>query len=254
MQMLLRQVMHAAKLAAKRSPLAPALRAVFSAKSPLAPAPELGCTEGWGQAAQWLLLSASGKAIVSNPFALRSLRLDINRDIETELLLTAVREELLHSSRDLLPDARIQEFACAIAQQCINNEHVWFVSDGEKRKLNAISWQTVTEIPSDLGTWQELFVLSLYNPLHKLLELDSELNGRDMPTALPRCLHALVQSTLEAHEQEIAIRRSIESFGTIKNQVSKVVAAMYEAYPYSRWINMAVLAPGSRRKWLKTFF
>jgi len=221
----------------------------------MAPAIQRGRREGWERAAEWLL-SVDGESVLRHQHILEGLKCDINRDIEVELLLTAVRKLMLLGSWDLLRNKPVQEFACAMVQQCMNNEYVWFVSDEEEKKITALMGTTSLGPPTGPDGWQKLLVLALYRPLHELLGLDSDSAFTDHKTLspLPEFFRALVESYVESYDEEMKIKRSIQRFRAINDEVSRLVAAMYEAYPYPRWIALVPPKPGSRGEGLRNFF
>jgi len=254
-QVLVRQMTHVVKLAGRRSPLAPILRALLKRSAPLARELKLGRTDNWPRAAQWLL-SAPGTPSLRDPRLLDALRYDINRDIDTELLLTEVRKALLLGrSRDLWNDPTGHPFLCALLQQCINNEYVWFVSDEEQSRIQHLSGPAVAPPLTSPDAWPTLLVLALYRPLHELLGLataSAPLTLRALGW-LPDPFRLLVQDYVESHQEEMTIKHSIERFGAISDDVSRTVAAMYEVFPYPRWVRLAEPAPGARQKWLTAF-
>ena len=203
----------------------------------------------WESAAKWLL-SVEGQIVLRDPALLTGLRREINRDVETELLLTELRKELLHGPSQIFDDGAVQLFVCAMIQQCINNEYVWFVSDEERRRLDLLP---ATDAERRL-CGQTLLVLGLYRPLHELLRLgDSGTSTHDAAlAAMPSPLNTMLRGYIDAYREEAAIKASIERFGTINDGVSRIVAAMYEVYPYPRWVNLTKPAPGSRQEGLKT--
>jgi SAM-dependent methyltransferase len=247
--MLGRQIKHAVRRAITRSPLAPVLKSLLARGSALDPARKLGREVGWEQAAQ-RLISEQGRAALEDGALLDALSRDINRDIDTELLLTAVRRELLLGATDLTRELRLVPFVCALIRQCINNEYVWFVSAEEKERVAAL----LAAAPGGAIAWQSLALLALYRPLYELLGLGAGSGRRAISGETPGVLKALIDGYLAEHEEEMAIKKSIESFGTIENPTSRAVAAFYEAYPYPRWINIEMPAPGSRRELVRQFY
>jgi hypothetical protein len=120
------QLVNLLKLALRRSPLAPVLRRLFR-RRPHDSVIEIGNKAGWDSAAQWLLSGRGGPVLENSSFH-GMLRDNINVDIETEFLLTAVRKELLLGQYAVAEQARLQELECTLVWQCINNEYVWYVS------------------------------------------------------------------------------------------------------------------------------
>jgi len=254
MNVLAEQVTHALKLAAKRSALAPLLRALLRKPPPLAPALKLGRIPGWDEAARWLF-SPNGRPALEEPSLLEVLKHDINRDIDTELLLTAVRKQLLLGAPEPLREAYVQSLVCALIQQCINNEYVWFVSQEEQQQVTALIGPGGTLTTAAAPAWQTLAMLAMYRPLYELLGLGAPATQYTRTwEGLPGKLETLVRDYVAVYEEEMAIKQSIESFGAIKDSVSRLVAANYEAYPYPRWIKIIEPALGSRQQSLREFF
>ncbi|MGC2518217.1 MAG: class I SAM-dependent methyltransferase [Burkholderiales bacterium] len=254
MNVLAEQVTHALKLAAKRSALAPLLRALLRKPPPLARALKLGRVSGWDEAARWLL-SPNGRPALEDPSLLEVLEHDINRDIDTELLLTAVRKQLLLGAPEPLREAYVQSLVCALIQQCINNEYVWFVSQEEQQRVTALIAPGGTPTTAAASAWQALAVLAMYRPLYELLGLGAPATQHTKTwEGLPGKLETLVRDYVAVYEEEMAIKQSIESFGAIKDPVSRQVAANYEAYPYPRWIKIKEPVPGSRQQFLRELF
>jgi SAM-dependent methyltransferase len=256
--MLMKQMAHAAELMARRSPLAPLLKTLLQRPSLFSPALRIGRASGWDQAAQWLV-SREGRSTRENPLLINLLKHDSNRDIETEFLLTAVRKHFLLSGEELLAEPSLQSFVCALIQQCINNEYVWFVSKEEQQKIAKLTGPTGKWNMAGNATWQTLAVLAMYRRLNELLGLgveDSDQMRMRACEGLPDGLRTLVESYIATYEEEKTIKESIESFGTIKDSVSQLVAGMYEVSPYPRWFeqHMKVSRSGSRRELLRQFF
>ena len=100
-----------------------------------------------------------------------------------------------------------------------------------------------------------LLVRALYRPLHELLGLATESAPLTLRALgwLPDPFRLLVQDYVESHQEEMTIKHSIERFGDIGDDVSRTVAAMYEVFPYPRWVRLTEPAPGARQKWLTAF-
>jgi SAM-dependent methyltransferase len=254
MNVLAEQLTHALKLAAKRSALAPLLRALLRKPPPLAPALKLGRVSGWDEAARWLF-SPDGRPALEDSSLLEVLKHDINRDIETELLLTTVRKHLLLGSPEPLRDTHVQTLVCALIQQCINNGYVWFVSQEEQERVTALIGPGGMPTAAAASAWQTLPVLAMYRPLYELLGLGTPPTQQTKTwEGLPGNIETLVRDYVAVYEEEMAIKRSIETFTAIKDPVSRQVAANYEAYPYPRWIKIKEPALGSRQQFLRELF
>lgn len=245
------QVENAARLAIRRSPLAPALRRIFR-KPLLAEAHDIGLESGWEAAARWLL-SEAGQATLLDPRVHGALRHGINTDIDTELLLTALRRELLFADRRLLERPAVTTTLCTLARQCLNNEYVWYVSGAEKQLL-ADKLAAVRRADGAPAAWNDVAQLALYSRLNEILPGDSAATAIARIEAMPPCLHEFVATFLAEYHEEMSLKASIRSFGSIERAASKMIAQNYEQYPYPRWITMDVPAPGQRRQRLREFF
>lgn len=219
----------------------------------LAGANAIGLKSGWDAAARWLL-SDAGRPALQDPRFHESLRNGINTDIETEFLLTALRRELLSAERGILEQPAITDAICALVHQCLNNEYVWYVSDAEKKILSD-KLKSVKNTNGAALAWTDVAQLAMYSRLNEILP-----NSNSRETAIgrietmPPCLHKFVESYLAEHDEEMSLKKTIESFGAISRSASKLVAENYEQYPYPRWISMAVPGPGERHRRLREFF
>ncbi len=251
--MLWKQVDNAARLAIRKSPFAPALRKIFGKKL-LPGANEIGLKSGWESAARWLL-SDAGRHSLENLRFYESLRHDINTDIQTEFLLTALRRQLLFADREILEQPAVAETTCALVHQCLNNEYVWFVSDAEKKVLSEKLRSMKNAGAAGPVSWSDVAQLAMYARLDEFLTGDgSSLGAVERIENLPGCLRSFIESYFAEHEEEMSLKRSIESFGAINRSASKLVAENYEQYPYPRWISMDAPEPGKRYKRLREFF
>jgi hypothetical protein len=220
--MLSDQLKHALKRAVVNSPIAPAIRILRPAR-PLDEAIRHGRRFGWSQAAQSFLAAPFRDA----PSVLNALREDINRDYEVELLFTEVRKQLLLNP----PSAALhQELVAALIQQCANNEYVWFASEAEQHQLR----QTLNG--------DDVAVRALYQPAHTL------------PGDVPGVVGKTLRGHRAEHAAEIRIKDAIPTFAPISDPTSMQVRAMYEAFPYPRWISLVKHAHELRVRWIREFF
>lgn len=251
--MLKEQIENAAKLAIRRSPLAPTLRKLFR-KKPLAKAHEIGAAAGWDSAARWLL-SEDGMPVLADSRFHASFRQSINTDIDAEFLLTALRRRLLLSAPEVLEKPAVRETLCTLASQCLNNEYVWFVSEEETKILSErraaidgadavrkLSWT----MPAQLAMY--------YRPDRFLPAAGARGATLDRFENLPAGVRHFLEAYLSDREEEAALKKSIESFGAIDRSVSRIIADNYEQYPYPRWLDLETPEPGKRRERLREFF
>ena len=250
---MLNKITHASKLAIRRSSFAPLLRRYFSIK-PHSPAINFGIRTGWDNAAKWLL-SEAGHQTLKNPQLLATLKHDINTDTQTELLLTALRKELLTCKSDILEQPHIYEMVCALIKQCINNEFVWFVSDQENVLLDEYINSCKENFSTSEINWRQLSLIAMYEPLDKLLNKNITKNALLQKLGnIPICLRQLISNTLSEYEEEMKLKETIKSYGSINRSTSKIIAKNYEEYPYPRWIKWDFPETGERINRLKQFF
>ena len=251
--MLKKQLRHAARYAVKQTPLAPVLRRHLR-KRPLQAALDQGASDGWDEAATWLL-SERGRSELSDGAFHHQIRTQINTDMDLELLLTALRRRLLLSEENIGRNASVVETVCSLVQQSLNNEYVWFVSDEEKAALQSLA--TPAEGLRDDGavTWWTVGVRAMYERPERFLGGSSlsleDLCGLD---GMPSCLEEILRTRLKEVEEERALKESIPALGAIRDSTSRVVAETYEQYPYPRWLDWEIPEPGSRRTFLQRFF
>ena len=252
--MLVQKLVHAFALGARRSPFAGAIKSALRRGSPLEAAIDYGRHNGWDGAAQWLL-SPSGRTILQDASLHSTLTHDINRDVDTELLLTAVRKRILSDSTELLRQPMLVDFTCALIQQCMNNEYVWFVAPDEDRRIAELKSSLVHATGSRGRPWQSLAALAMYEPLPALIALEpSDLDRCVLPSDMPTSIQTVFVSRLDEYREEAKIKASLPSFGAITDPVSQAVAGMYEQYPYPRWVDIVRRAPGDRAPLLHQFF
>lgn len=244
------QIDNAARLAIRKSPLASSLRKVFRKKL-LPKANEIGLESGWESAARWLL-SESGRSSLEDPRFHDSLKHEINTDIQTEFLLTALRQQLLSADRDILELPAMQKTICTLIHQCLNNEYVWLVSDAEKKTL---SEKLASARNAGPISWTDAAQLAMYSRLNEFLPGDGSSPGAiGRIENLPDCLRRFIETYLAEYSEEASLKQSIESFGAINRTASKIIAENYEQYPYPRWISMEIPEPGKRHRRLREFF
>jgi 2-polyprenyl-3-methyl-5-hydroxy-6-metoxy-1,4-benzoquinol methylase len=251
--MMQNQVNNLVRLAVRRSRLAPTLRKFFR-RTPLTPALERGRKSGWDAAALWLL-SSEARDTLANPDLHRLLRRSINVDIETELLLTAMRRQLLFSGPGLLRGSHIQEALASLIWQAINNEYVWYASPAEQEELAELKQNLHQATASTPADWTQAARAILYLRPNVLCG-----PGKNKDTLLaslekmPPWLESLLNAYLSDYEEEQVIRQSVRQLGNIKDGTSKLIAKNYEQYPYPRWLYLDEPKPAPRRKRMAHFF
>jgi SAM-dependent methyltransferase len=191
-------------------------------------------------------------AAIGDRLLLACLARGVNPDVELELLLTGVRKRLLcdvevgELGRQPMP-----AFVCALIRQCANNEYVFFVSAEEYQRIGTIAGQW-RQRPGPAGDGiQDHMLLALYGPVVGLLA--ERPDAVDVARIRPKAFRDIVTEALAAEDEERRLVSTIGRLGAIDGDVSRRVAAQYEANPYPRWLSTAVPAPTSKRDHLRRF-
>lgn len=155
---------------------------------------------------------------LNNQFLLVGLKNIIIDDEEIELCLRNIRKiTLLNLHGSIKLKTRHINFLCALAEQCFNNEYVYFVSEEEKTKLDKI------ELDCPINIALKGCYLSLR---------DVEFNYKI--SILPSFKRLLDIQILQP-KREFFLYGNIISLGAINEKTSKKVRDMYEENPYPRW-------------------
>ncbi len=167
--------------------------------------------------------------ILANPYLTEGLRKFIIAILPLELILVKLRRIML---LDLWPKGWMKTkhlgFICAMAELCFTNEYIYPVTDEEEKALAAL--------PKDDAI--AISILGCYEPLYR-----HKFSYKISAVAPFRRMIAL---QITAKEREIALRETIPTIGSIKNEVSTNVRAMYEENPYPRWSYIDVPLVGAQ--------
>jgi SAM-dependent methyltransferase len=159
------------------------------------------------------------------------LRLRIICDLEVEVLLTAIRRELLVAvagEKSSALGGPAFGFACALAHQCFLNEYVYAVGNAECGLVARLNDRVVEAgagaAPADLA------VLGCYLALHRI-PVAARIGER-------RCsepFDALITRQVREPLAEAAAIAAIPALTAIEDETSRVVQRQYEENPYPRW-------------------
>ncbi len=155
------------------------------------------------------------------------LRATFVSDLALEKFLTTMRAALLDhalkADSSAPPADDLLDFACALAEQCHNNEYVWRTEKDEKTRLEKL--HRLLKSPRPLSPlW--LAVAAAYDPLNEL-EFD--------PEEWPEPVQALIAQQTGEAEKIAEARSTIPQIGEINDKVSQAVREQYEENPYPRW-------------------
>jgi SAM-dependent methyltransferase len=235
-----------------RDPLAKSAMGYLRARTMLGGAVHQAAIGNARDAARALLLKRTDKTL-SHPLLHAALTLGINRDPDVEKLLTAMRRVIL---MELDPkryeDKVLGAFACALLQQCFNNEHVFAIGSEEAEKLKAcpVDWEALTEGSTEAAKcllWQLLY----HSPD---IVVAGRLTSEDCRKLRPRGLAEVVAIRLREDEELAALAAEVPSIGAVSDSTSLRVGQRYHDHPYPRWRNITVHAKGSGRKRLERYF
>ena len=152
-----------------------------------------------------------------DPLFAAVLERGIVNDEAVERALTALRADLLFGRAQDVP----QEFVCALARQCFNNEYAWAATPEEQRAASALR-------PADEAG---LARVALYRPLHRIEGLRE--------TAAPSpAFERLWRAQVAEPREEAGIAAQIAALTPVRAGVSSAVRAMYEENPYPRWLTV----------------
>lgn len=194
---------------------------------------ELGRAKGWRASARRLLTSKAGR-LLDGPLVRAALCRTINMDPEIELLLTALRREILFARR--LP-VTIQRFLPVLAIQAWLNQYIFDETDGETIEIDR-------RLAKPAVAMKDRARLALYRPMD-----DIGLDPKKLRGAEWRLLHDL---SVREPKEEIDIAGKLPSLTPLPPE-SEPVRAQYEAAPYPRWREIPMVAPGERRRLLSRF-
>lgn len=203
-------------------------------------------------AARAMLLKRTDKTLI-HPLFQAALTLGINHDPNLEKLLTAMRRVILLELADKrYEDKALLGFACALAQQCLNNEHVFTVTDDEIVKLYAspVDWDALAS--GNVGAAKHLLWQLLYNPVSAVI--GGRLTSQDCRKLRPRVLAEVVSARLKEDEELTARAATIPTIGEISDATSLRVGRQYHDHPYPRWTSLTVAPKGSARRRLERFY
>ncbi|MEE8118694.1 MAG: methyltransferase domain-containing protein [Gammaproteobacteria bacterium] len=150
-----------------------------------------------------------------------------------EKVLTLLRRKLLFID-DAEKGKPYEQLVAALALQSVLNEFVFAVDSEEQGIIRDLEKKA-----SDLEPWG-LLRLAMYEPFAKQSCVDSLKNRT--PYQFPEVLENLLVATLDQDSRELALAKSVDSFGSAANAKPKAVQKMYEENPYPRWTTLGHVA------------
>ena len=175
---------------------------------------------------------ALAAAFAQDALLLDLLRRTVNMDAMLERMLTALRRHIaLHD------DGTIDiGLIAALAQQCLNNEHVFFATRDEDSRIDVVAAGLAGDIAPTPSVERSVAICALCAPL-------IDLPCRDALARVPReswsaALWPVLDTGLHDRLAERAIAQTIPEFAPVDDDVSRIVRAQYEANPYPRWLKL----------------
>ena len=175
------------------------------------------------------------------------LETEINRDYLYELKLRRMRRLLLFRYHSDSPEpfpANYLPLVSTLAMQCFNNEYI-FTVDSDEESLTAELEKTIEQAfektEKEKGSHPAecevpLLLLSMYKPLYQT-SLTSTLTDIPPESFSPPLRSCITRTLLEPLE-ELKLKETIPSFGTIADETSQAVRTQYEENPYPRWFTL----------------
>ncbi len=159
-----------------------------------------------------------------------SLKLFTFNTIIWEIVLTKLRKEIcmqINKGKTRV-SSKFLDFTIALAQQCFLNEYIFNCSNEEYEYINLIENSLSISEADEI----KIAILSCYKPLFDLTSRRIKLLSYKSKS---ESFNNLVKMQLKEPIEEKEIARSIHTFGSIKDIVSKKVKTQYEENPYPRW-------------------
>ena len=158
------------------------------------------------------------------------LQKSLVRDKFLEKFLYQTRKEILlqiHNKENSIKE--LYDFIASNAEQSFLNEYVVFQSDMEIKIINDLK----TKVENDKNINElEILILACYLPLNSSKIINNKLINYISVSPL---FNDLIKLHIKDPLKEAELKKSINSFDDISDNVSKKVKEQYEENPYPRW-------------------
>tara|TARA_Y100000816_G_scaffold218221_1_gene163265 strand:- start:261 stop:2357 length:2097 start_codon:yes stop_codon:yes gene_type:complete len=158
------------------------------------------------------------------------LQKSLVRDKFLEKFLYLIRKEILlqiHNKENSIKE--LYDFIASNAEQSFLNEYVVFQSDMEIKIINDLK----TKVENDKTINElEILILACYLPLNSSKIINNKLINYISESPL---FNDLIKLHIKDPLKEAELKKSINSFDDISDNVSKKVKEQYEENPYPRW-------------------
>lgn len=183
-------------------------------------------------------LASSQQEALTCRFFLDGLQNLIVPDMDYEMFLQRLRRYLLeHETAKMWAGSLV----LALAQQCYNNEYVFFETAQETEILSAYEEQVKN------GTLAEdiyrIALLACYRPLFHFPQLVRRYaKWKMMLKKNLKPLRDLVRQQIYEPQDEGKLAGDVKTLEPIQDDVSQKVREQYEAHPYPRWSHLGYIA------------
>ncbi len=217
---------------------------------PLNEALQNGQWSGWDDTADALLKSRTAPLLRDTLF-LRAISCHTNQDADVEHLLTALRRTVLNLASERFADKTVLAFAIALARQCLNNEHVFDLTDEEQE--SALGFRGALKLTAKMAhdDIKAALVSLMYASTNEIMahaHVDGKLHGMK-----PKALREFLLPLMAREKSETEIAEQIPQVGALNGATTKKVAAQYEDRPYPRWTTFFAPPEGSLSRVLHRF-
>ena len=158
------------------------------------------------------------------------LQKSLVRDKFLEKFLYLIRKEILlqiHNKENSIKE--LYDFIASNAEQSFLNEYVVFQSDMEIKIINDLK----TKVENDKNINElEILILACYLPLNSSKIINNKLINYISESPL---FNDLIKLHIKDPLKEAELKKGINSFDDISDNVSKKVKDQYEENPYPRW-------------------
>tara|TARA_Y100000996_G_scaffold84587_1_gene58550 strand:- start:1060 stop:3291 length:2232 start_codon:yes stop_codon:yes gene_type:complete len=153
-----------------------------------------------------------------------------------ELFFKSIRKLLLKAAiidlDNFNQEKNFHSILKALAYQSFANEYVWKVSKEEESSLNELYDKILKKISDEKTiTINSIFLLGSYKKLFDYPELKNVFHKFKSDKNLAE----IIKLQILDFEEEFKIKQTIESIGTIEDEISLDVRSQYEDFPYPRW-------------------
>ena len=199
------------------------------------------------QARKFLTPETMALCLADRYFAL-GLKRGFVINIKIEKALTFLRHILLEDIDKGETYTKTPEtlfFLSCLAEQCWYNEYIFENREEEDKIVGEFAAALEKDFdgknPADLA---RLLITACYMPLHKLPHAAGfSKKVRENGSSLG---NDIVTLQIDEPLEELEIRKTIKSYGSINNEVSKKVRDQYENNPYPRWKAVDIYDNGKR--------